>query len=181
MRKSKKELLNREICVDNLKLAELKYFDKEHNGIELTEPLSYIVLFNNGDDYVNLLSPDESYPVFIRKPHYTNYYGDGGETYGTKVKLLTNEEECVTGPCWLLCNNDLKMVLGDVTTLKDVQNYVLRSHYYFKDRLSLVTAKMRRFQDMRKMREILVTDLKKRDALYTFFEERQKGKSYIKL
>lgn len=180
MKNSKKDLLNREISVDNLKLAELKYFDKEHNGVELTAPLSYIILFNNGNDYVNLLAPEESYPVFVRNAHYTNYLSNGEETYGAKVKLLTSMEKCETGPCWVLCSDDFKQKLGEVTTIRDIQNYILDSSNYFKDRLDVALFRLRRFQDRKRMKKIVEEDIQRRDELYTFFESRQEGQRYIK-
>ena len=182
-RKKTKDLLDEKIKVDQLKLAELKYYDAEENGVEVSQPLSYIVLLQNGDDYVNLLAPEENYPVFRRNSHYTNYCSSG-ETYGSKVVLIGNEERLETGPCWVLCDDDFseKLVkkLGEVITIRDVQQYVLDSNYYFKDRLDIASVRSRGLSERRKMNQIVRKDIPKKDALYTFFEVRQAGQTYIK-
>ena len=58
------------IDTSKIKLAELKYFDEKHNGVEFTEPQSLGILFFVKGRYVNLFEPGECYPVFKRNRFY---------------------------------------------------------------------------------------------------------------
>ena len=37
------------IKVKDLKIADVRYFDKVHNGLEFTDPVSRVVLLNRGE------------------------------------------------------------------------------------------------------------------------------------
>ena len=43
------------IKVKDIKLADVRYFDREHNGLEFTDAVSRVILLNRGDTYINLL------------------------------------------------------------------------------------------------------------------------------
>ena len=40
------------IKVKDLTVADVRYFDQAHNGLEYTEPVSRVVLLNRGDTYI---------------------------------------------------------------------------------------------------------------------------------
>ena len=48
-------------------LAEMKYYSKENNGVELSEPLTYAFVVDLGDgEFANPFDVSEDYPVFKR-------------------------------------------------------------------------------------------------------------------
>ena len=82
------------LCFDKNKvwLAEVKYYSKEDNGIELTEPLSYAFVVDlDEEEFVNPFNVADELPVFKRLP-YGNYRIDG-EGFGSKVMLVNNIEK----------------------------------------------------------------------------------------
>ena len=44
---------------EDLRIAAVRHFDIEHNGLGYTEPLGLKVLLQRGDTYINLLNPGE--------------------------------------------------------------------------------------------------------------------------
>ena len=72
------------IKTENLKLAEVRYFDVERNGLEFTPPLSHVVLLNRGDTYVSLLNADTH--MLISIINETNNY----EEFLSRVKERLN-------------------------------------------------------------------------------------------
>lgn len=161
------------VDASNLKLAELHYYDQEHQGIELTDCLSYIILSKSDDGYVNLLNVEESYPVFKRLP-YTNITR-GGEEYGTKVSLVTDYDKCVSGPCWILKDVNLEESFPKNVNLESIEDYVLESDYFFKDRVDIAKKRMKKFDNPIKMGLIIKKDMKKVDDVDAFFKEREQG------
>ena len=153
---------------DSLKLAELKYYDHKHNGIEVSEPLSYIVLVQVGDRYFNALDPIEELPTFERVHGTTNSYGD--DYYGTKVRLVT--DGCSTGPCWLISTDyDIqKKFEGEEVTKRELEDYVLNSRDYFKDRYDIAFNRLYRGERLFKMLDIINKDITKKRNIDRFFD-----------
>lgn len=169
----------RNFKVRDLKLAELKYYDEEHNGIEVMEPLSYVVLLRMGNSYVNFFKPEEIYPVFERTP-YANVSVKDGEEFGTKVRLLTDEEDCVSGPCWLLDREDDSCDKRDVVSVLEVEDYVLNSYRYFKDRIAIANERLKNFEHPFLMWRIIKRDGDKALEIEKFFEDRKKSSVKVK-
>lgn len=155
---------------ESLRLAELKYYDHKHNGIEVSEPLSYIVLVKIGDRYFNALDPVEELPTFERVPGTTNSYGD--DYFGTKVKLVT--DGCSTGPCWLISTDyDIgKKFIGDVVTKRELEEYVLWSPLFFKDRTDIAKERIKSFERPYRMASIISRDKHKLDDIHAFYKAR---------
>ena len=130
----------------DIKIAELKFFDKDHFGIEVSEVQSYgLIAEVEGvidSVYLNLLNPFQEYPIFERIP-YCNCNSDGVE-YGAKV-ISVGKEELETGPCWVIGKENLFEVLGKEDVEKeDIEDFVLKSPFYYKDRMSLVKNRMKK-------------------------------------
>ncbi len=154
-----------------LHLAEVKYFDVKHNGIELTDPASLVIVYGSDGHYVNALSPYEEFPTFKRSRESNDYDGMG-EYYGTKVIQLT--EEASTGACWVLRNrDDFSEKLPEQVTVQELEDYVLESPYYFKDRLDIAKARLRRFEKPFKMSRIVNADKEEYAKYCQFFESRR--------
>lgn len=155
---------------ESLRLAELKYYDHKHNGIEVSEPLSYIVLVKIGDRYFNALDPVEELPTFERVPGTTNSYGD--DYFGTKVRLLT--DGCSTGPCWLITNerNLSREFYGDEVSKRQIEDYILMSPLFFKDRIDIAKERVKSFERPYRMASIISRDKHKLDDIHAFYKAR---------
>ena len=155
---------------ESLKLAELKYYDHKHNGIEVSEPLSFVVLVQIGDRYFNALDPIEELPTFERVPGTTNSYDD--DYFGTKVRLIT--DGCSTGPCWLISTEyDVKKKFaGEVVTKRELEDYVLWSPLFFKDRIDIAKDRLSKFEQPYRMATIIGRERHRIDEIQAFYRAR---------
>ena len=170
------------IKVKDLKVADVRYFDMAHNGIEYAEPVSRVVLLNRGDTYINLLNPGEIAPIYRRIPNTTNAYSTE-DYFGTKIEHVCGEE--VTGEAWLLADVDFSRIFAsDEVSLKEVEDYVLRSTFYYHNRAEIIENRLH--QKRPNKREIMlmvdtqVEDEKKKAEMDKFFAERGVQKVYTK-
>ncbi len=174
---------NNSIKASNLVIAEVKFFDKERNGIEYCDAVSHVVLLRRGNSFFNVLNPGEAEPVFKRAMCTTNVVVENGAEYGTMVSLVEGEER--TGEVWLLTNRTFDSLLGkDEVTLREVEDYVISSDDFFHNREQIVLDRMKRercgVRTKRNFADILINDAAKRYNMRKFFGERVPGKVYIK-
>lgn len=121
--------------VKNLRLAELRYYSKEDNTILLSENLSYILLEKVGNSYTNIFDGETASPIFFKTPDFNTVLSD--INYGGKVKFLNSMDK--TGFCYIICKENLKDITNlDVISSTKLENIVMTSNYYFKDRLGIV-------------------------------------------
>lgn len=159
---------NEKFMAKDLRLAEIKYFNEEAKGIELTEPIGYVILEKLRDDlYANPFDISDFTPVFERLP-YSNTTRNGVE-YGSKVRLVINKAE--SGPCYVLTNINL----GDCFDReeiegKDLEDYILKSGYYFPDRKNIAVKRFKKHPI--EMFKVLLNDEKQAEKFSDFFEER---------
>jgi hypothetical protein len=172
------------INVKDLKVADVRYFDTARNGLEFVAPVSRVVLLNRGDTYINLLNPGEIAPIYRRIPNTTNPYSTE-DYFGTKIEHVCGEEK--TGEAWLLADVDFKSIFhGDVVTIEDVEDYVLRSSSYFHNRAEVIERRLQSHRSKLSNRDIvLLIDTKVKDghskeAMDKFFAERGVQKVYTK-
>lgn len=159
------------IKTDQVKLADLRYYDASHGGIELTSSYSKGILidFNGREHYENLFCLGESYPVFKRAP-FANCTSDGDE-YGTKVFHVSNE--LVTGPCWVLSNIDLGQIFGkDEISISELEDYILASNHFFKDRASIAFTRAKEAGKRLRMQKIISDDQLMQNMMDEFFSQR---------
>ena len=98
------------IKTKDLKLAQVRYYDEKHNGLEYSEPLSNVILVKTEDNlYDNLLNPGEAFPVFERVSKTFNQYSTDGY-YGTKMRFVSGK--LASGEAWLLTSTDFESVFG---------------------------------------------------------------------
>lgn len=167
------------IKTDQVKLADLRYYDASHGGIELTNSYSKGILidFNGREHYENLFCLGESYPVFKRAP-FANCTSDGDE-YGTKVFHVSNE--LVTGPCWILSNIDLGQILEkDEVSISELEDYVLASNHFFKDRASIAFTRAKEAGKSLRMQKIISDDQLMQNMMDEFFSQRM-GEKWQKI
>ena len=147
-----------EIDKGRVKLAQVRYFDIERNASEIPEDKVYVVLINVNGTYINALNPFEELPVYQRTP-YSNVTSDGRHEYGNKIQLVNGEEK--DGVCFILELVDLGYEFRkDKVTIEDIENYVLNSKLFFKDRIKLLQGK-RRLQKSLYDKKLLVEDMNK--------------------
>lgn len=174
--------MRRMIKVKNIKVADVRYFDGEHNGLEFTEPLSRVVLLNRGDTYINLLNPGEIAPIYRRIPNTTNAYSTE-DYFGTKIEHVCGEEK--TGEAWLLADIDFSRIFcSEFVDIKDVEDYVLRTCDYYHNRADLIETRLQREglspRDIMLLVDTKVKDKEKKAAMDQFFAERGVHKVYTK-
>lgn len=157
---------------DDLCIAAVRYLDKE-KGVELGDNLSYVFLlkgaYGDEDRYFNPFDITESYPTFKRSL-YTNYIDD--EAYGTKLVPCTSWFE--SGPCWVIEEELSKQIFDDVVTSKELEDYMLATDRYFKDRMKV--AKTRIKSSPLKMMKIIKEDKKRKEYMDYYFMERETEK-----
>lgn len=171
------------INTKNLKLAAVRYYNDVRNGMEFTDPLSYVVLFNRGDTYINLLNPGEICPIWTRVPNTTNPIGSSDEYIGTKVDIVHGDIQ--SGEAWLIDDTDMSSFFDrEVVSLRDVENYVISSNDYFHNRAELIQERLEKEKMFpryrRKLLRIKEHDVEKFGEMQAFFEERGVQKVILK-
>lgn len=170
------------IKVKDLTVADVRYFDKAHNGMEYTQPLSRVVLLNRGDTYINLLNPGEIAPIYRRVPNTTNPLGTE-DYFGTKIEHVCGEE--VTGEAWLLADVDFSRIFhSEYVDIKDIEDYVLRTCDYYHNRADLIESRLQRgglsTRDIMLLVDTKVKDSHSKEEMDRFFAERGVQKVYSK-
>ena len=163
----------------NLHLAELKYFDMQHNGIEVTNDASFAIVYGREGYFCNALDQIQELPTFERVHGTTNSYGD--EYFGTKVRQLT--DECSEGPCWLLSDRSIQdRFPGDIVTLRELEDFVLDSPLFFRERMDIAKERLLSFEQPFRMARIIRADKPKEKAVDEFFTTRfnDRKREYIK-
>lgn len=137
---------NKNIDTKKLKLAQIRYFDFKHNGVEIPRKKAFVFVQQVGEDtFINALNPLENLPVFGRVP-YTNTTRDG-EDYGTKIVLLSGDIK--SGPCYVMENLGMDNIFGEERVSKEqIEDFVLASNLFFMDRPAIIREKLaKRGQD----------------------------------
>ena len=170
------------IKVKDLKVADVRYFDKEHNGLEFADPVSRVVLLNRGDTYINLLNPGEIAPIYRRIPDTTNPFSTE-DYFGTKIEHVCGENS--TGEAWLLDDVNFRSVFHkDEVTIDEVESYVLRSSYYYHNRAELIERRLNRGRlsthDIMRLIDTKVKDKEHKAKMDEFFDARGVHKVYSK-
>ncbi len=161
------------IQTSRIKLADLKYFDKEQNGVELSDSLSKGILIDplGDDNYYNLFCFSEYYPVFKRERG--SNVSLSGEEYGTRMSLVSNE--LASGPCWVLSKVSFRDEVGkDEVSISDIEEYVINSSYFFKDRVAIIEDRFKGRKG-RKWHKKVLSDEQNRRAMEEFFAARECG------
>lgn len=162
--------------IGKLCVAEVKWFDSINNGLEFTtEPISHVILYNNGDGYFNVLNPDESLPLYKREPSATSR--SGREYYiGSAVNLVSGET--VAGPAWLLTDIDLSKSFSSASSvsLPEIENYVINSPLFFHDRKPFLESMLKdknngaSFIERMRWKRLIDSDTSKLARMHSFFE-----------
>ena len=129
------EYYDRRIDPSRLYLAQLKYFDEEHNGIEVNDIDAYAFLYEINGVYINPFDVFETLPVYKRVP-YSNTTRDG-EDFGSKIVLKQGESK--DGPCYVIGFVEFKDLFGrDEIDEEVLKRFIITSGRFFVDRLSIM-------------------------------------------
>ena len=152
-------------------VAELKYTDG--NRVEMGEAPSYVVVQKQEDRFeddltytrfVNIFT-NEEYPTFSRSNKYGQYYYDAdGEEHQVGCKLIQESTTMKEGPCFILTRERMENI-----PVQDIENMIIYSSRYFKDRARIMNR--RGMRDMWS-RRVLFEDSKKREEMLDYFVER---------
>lgn len=163
---------------EGIRLAELRYFDKNHNGVEFGSPLSYALLYEideehvpvfNGTRYVNMFGLND-FDLVLRRSKFYSCCDSAGNDYGTKMELVAGEAK--TGPCWVLTNVDFSEIFGPYVSYEVLQNYILKSDKYFMDRENIAKERLLACRNPVRMLRIMNKDKKDAARLNEYFAER---------
>ena len=166
----------------NLYVAELKYYDEEANGVEFGQELSLVLLsnFKKGKEtiYYNVLNEGEVLPTFGRSTEYGQYDSEGNQ-YGTKMRHLGGKLQ--TGLCWVLRHSlENYDYLPEELDRNAIEELVLESDYYFKDR-KFIAERMRKERNHPfKMIKILRKDAVDEEYMNFFLQEREEERQKTK-
>lgn len=163
---------------EGIRLAELRYFDKNCNGVEFGSPLSYALLYEiddehvpvfNGTKYINMFGLND-FDLVLRRSKFYGCCDSVGNDYGTKMELVAGEVK--TGPCWILTDVDFSEIFGSYVSYETLKNYVLKSDKYFMDRESIAKERLLAFRNPVKMLRVMDRDKKDAARLNEYFAER---------
>ena len=159
----------------DLYLAEVKYADKE-KGIEVMEPISYAFVYHQDNSFYNVITKEE-HPTYERVP-YPNRTIDG-EDYGTKVRLLSDID--TNGECYLLTRTKCsELFKKDSVELDTIEDYILNSTYYFKDRVGIAINRLTELKQPFKMIRIIKNEYSKKEEIDEYFRERERSRQKVK-
>lgn len=162
---------------ENVRLAKVKYYDVDHNGVEVNDMDAYAFLYLNGESYVNLFDVCEDLPVFERVPYSNTTLS--GEDFGTKLKLVSGDDS-VSGACYVLERENAKEMFGtDEIDLSVLQKYLLKSSKFFVDRLGLLEDKNSNI-NKRLYYHTYLADQKRMEELKKYINSHEKVKTYTK-
>lgn len=163
-----------------MRIGELRYYSKENNGVEVSAPLSYGMFMFLEGHWVNIFDVSDDNSIFVRLRCYGNVTNYGFE-YGSKLQLVSDEEKEKSGPCWILGDVTFSKVIGkEEVSLEEVENYILNSSDYFKDRAEIALQRIHSWDSPIKMYGVIRRDRKDREKMDSFFAERSKTVQKVK-
>ncbi len=166
-----------EMMIDTkkLRLAQIRYFDKEKKSSEISEEQVYAFLYEVNGTFVNVLNFTREYPVFERST-YTNFTADG-EPFGNKIVLRNGNIE--TGLCYIIERTDCNRLLDcDEISIDNLLLYIINSDKFFIDRIGILekATGLSRVIIKRRLKE----DYKKLDTFYEYLDSKEEAKQYKK-
>lgn len=145
-------------------LAELRCYEKNNMGIEVSECLSYVFVEKIGyldeEKYQNVFK-DESLPIVknVRLGGNNNYFF---ESYNYN----NLDDYSDVGLCWTLTDISI-----DNLPISDLKNIVIYSDHYFMDRKDLIEEKYE-YEIDRNMRRTIFNDLMRYDEICNYLDDR---------
>ncbi len=162
---------------ENLKLAQIRYFETKRNATEIPMNPAYVILFHQEGEYMNVFCPGEELPVYERAP-----YGNctlNGDNYGNLLYLASGEVQ--EGPCFVVEPFRMKDILRkEEVSMSELEDFVMTSDYFFVDRISLLEKKEGSFLSRMKNRKKIQEDQTKKEQLDSYFASFGTGLMYRK-
>ena len=172
-------MINNKMDKSKIKLAQIKYFDKKNNGIEVNDIDAYAFLYEEDGHYVNLLNPLADLPVYKRVP-YSNVTSSG-EEYGTKI--VHEQGEIKDGLCYVVGFTKMEELFGDKDIdLETIKNYILSSSKFFVDRILIISNMLGNAgtRGKKMLKKTFEADSEMMNKLFEFADSHEKGYQYKK-
>ena len=129
------------VSINRIKRAEMRYYERNKNGVAIPNIKAYAILIEVNGVYVNIVKPFKEYNVWGRLP-YTNSTMSG-EDFGTKITLLSGKDE--DGVCYVLDSvlpmELINLAIEDTNNIciNDIYRYIANSNDFYFDRAELLT------------------------------------------
>ena len=169
---------NKMINVDDIKLAKIKYYDSELNGVELSDISAYVVLIKCNGKYINVFDPELRDVPVLRRTVYVNVTKDGDD-YGTKLVYVCGELK--SGMCYIIEDKNMREVFKkDNVNISDIEKYIINSIHFFVDRENIVLNSHISYRVRKNVKLTLLRDHESKEKLNKYFSERNIGIQYFK-
>ena len=168
-------MISKTMKSENVRLARVRYYDVERNGLEVDDINAYAFLLKTGTSYINIFDMTSNYPVFDRVP-YSNTTKNG-EDYGTKVIQISGDPD-KSGLCYVLEATTGKSLFNlDEVTDELLKIYMIHSNKFFVDRMNILQESPSLLQKIGNLPK-LVADEKKHARLQKLVDSHQTEKRY---
>lgn len=134
-------------------LAEVRRYDKELGGLVIEDYKPYALIINKNGKYYNIFNDKEELPLLARVP-YNNYTKDG-IAYGTKNVEITPLGK--RSLCYLKVAT-LDSVIDSDVSKKDLEEYILNSKYFFRERAVIARERLKKLKEPKRMIKVLRQD-----------------------
>lgn len=164
------------IPVERIKKAQIRYYDVEHNGVEIPELKAYTIFIKMGDMYVNLFNSFLEFNVYERVPYYNTT--SNGEDFGSKIRLIQGKVE--SGECYVLESKSMTELEGmDTISIDALYKIILKSEDFYADRMELLYDHPYLVSYCEK-KKIIKKDLYKMGQFMSYLESKKNQKNYNK-
>lgn len=157
-----------DIYTKTLHLVNIRFYDK-NRGIEVEDEdlVPKAIIFEKNQHYYNIITGEEL-PYLIKAP-YTNCTKTG-VTYGNKYFVKNPDMIDDKGICYVETTDPFieKIKEKDFITQKEIEEEILYSKLYFKDRIGIIEERVNEGIKPRKMKKLAHIDWEKNCA----FKER---------
>jgi len=125
---------NMQLPVKRIRRAQIRYFETKYNACEIPDFSSYTYFLEVDGKYINIFHPTEECNVYKRVP--LPNFTQSGETFGTKIELVTGKEE--DGVCYILENPDRLVSREEYISIKEFENLIIESNDFIVDRIDIL-------------------------------------------
>lgn len=160
--------MNTNIPVKKIKRAQIRYFECDKNGCEVTDIEAYTYFINIHGVYVNIFHPLEEFNIYVRTP-YGNSTMDG-ESFGSMLRLVNGREE--DGVCFVLDKDDAYFSGRDYISCEDLEEEIINKEEFIVDRVDI----LRKRKCNKKEKQILKRDEKQLRKLQEYINSKENVK-----
>lgn len=165
---------NISIPVKRIEKAQIRYYEMDKNGCEIPEISAYTYFLNVNGNYINLFHPCEECNIYKRVPYANTTVS--GESFGTKIELVTGKEE--DGVCYILEKENHDFTDLDCISYKELEKRILSMGDFIVDRIFIEESM--NFIDRYFMRDLIESDQEELIKLQDYINSKESVKKLIK-